>query len=99
MAACFVFLFMFITALFTIADEAASQETIKLNFSTMFPKGHLHSVLNQMYCDEIEKRTNGKVKITLFPGGTLTSAVKMYEGVVKGLSDLGMSCPLYVAGR
>lgn len=99
MAACFVFLFMFITALFTIADEAASQETIKLNFSTMFPKGHLHSVLNQMYCDEIEKRTNGKVKITLFPGGTLTSAVKCYEGVVKGLSDIGMSCPLYVAGR
>jgi len=98
-AACFVFIFMFMTALFTTVDATAAEETIKLNFSTMFPKGHLHSVLNQMYCDEIEKRTNGKVKITLFPGGTLTSAVKMYEGVVKGLSDLGMSCPLYVAGR
>jgi TRAP-type C4-dicarboxylate transport system substrate-binding protein len=78
---------------------AASKKTINLTFSTVFPMVHLQAKLNQYFCDEIEKRTHGRVKITLYPGGTLTSATKNFEGVAKGLSDLGMSCPLYVAGR
>jgi TRAP-type transport system periplasmic protein len=78
---------------------AASQKPINLTFSTVFPMVHLQAKLNQYFCDEIEKRTDGRVKITLYPGGTLTSATKNFEGVAKGLSDLGMSCPLYVAGR
>lgn len=84
---------------FMLVGEAASEEPIKLSFSTMFPRVHLQAALNELFCQEIEKRTNGKVKITIYPGGTLTSAPKCYEGVVKGLSDIGMSCPLYAAGR
>jgi TRAP-type transport system periplasmic protein len=98
-AACVVCLLMLMGGPLILVDDVNAEEPIKLSFSTMFPKGHLQAVLNQMYCDEIEKRTNGKVKITLYPGGTLTSAPKCYDGVVKGLSDIGMSCPLYVAGR
>ena len=48
---------------------------------------------------EIEKRTNGKVQVTVFPGGTLTPADKCYDGVVKGLSDVGMSVLSYTRGR
>jgi len=77
----------------------ASTEVIELNFSTMFPGTHLYGMINQKFCDVIKERTNGRVEITLFPGGSLTSAPKCYEGVVQGLSDIGMSCPLYVAGR
>jgi TRAP-type C4-dicarboxylate transport system substrate-binding protein len=48
---------------------------------------------------EIEKRTNGSVKINIFPGGTLTKANEVYDGVAKGISDLGMSCFAYTRGR
>jgi TRAP-type C4-dicarboxylate transport system substrate-binding protein len=98
--ACTLALLISITAWpFVPVSEGASQEPIKLNFSTMFPRVHLQGALNQLFCDEIAKRTNGRVKITLYPAGTLTSAPKCYDGVVKGLSDIGMSCPLYVGGR
>jgi TRAP-type C4-dicarboxylate transport system substrate-binding protein len=80
-------------------SEAVAQKPIKLSFSTMFPAVHLHGALNQKFCDEMKMRTNGRVEITLYPAGTLTSAPKCYDGVVKGLSDIGMSCPLYVGGR
>ncbi|MBN1846977.1 MAG: TRAP transporter substrate-binding protein [Deltaproteobacteria bacterium] len=95
-----IFFVMFgTTMVFVSKGEAASDKAIKLSFSNIFPRAHLQSELNQLFCDEIAKRTNGRVEITLYPAGTLTSAPKNFEGVVKGLSDIGMSCPLYVAGR
>jgi TRAP-type C4-dicarboxylate transport system substrate-binding protein len=48
---------------------------------------------------EIEKRTNGRVKISYFPGGTLTKPRVCYDGVVKGISDIGQSCFAYTRGR
>lgn len=99
--------FMFFTSLcfilclvcFPVKSQAASEKTIKLTFSTMFPLVHLQGSLNQYFCEQIAERTNGRVEITLYPGGTLTTAPKNFEGVVKGISDIGMSCPLYMAGR
>jgi TRAP-type C4-dicarboxylate transport system substrate-binding protein len=51
------------------------------------------------WAKEIEKRTGGKVQITMFPGGTLTPAPQCYDGVVKGLSDIGMSVFAYTRGK
>jgi TRAP-type C4-dicarboxylate transport system substrate-binding protein len=51
------------------------------------------------WAKEIERRTNGRIKITIFPGGTLTAADKCYDGVVKGISDIGMSVFAYTRGR
>jgi len=48
---------------------------------------------------EIEKRTNGRVKISYFPGGTLTKPRVCYDGVVKGISDIGLSVFAYTRGR
>src|SRR5574342_759195 len=67
----------------------------KLNYSIFFPAPHKNAVLSTEWAKEIEKRTNGKVQITVFPGGTLTPADKCYDGVVKGLSDIGFSVFAY----
>jgi TRAP-type C4-dicarboxylate transport system substrate-binding protein len=72
---------------------------VKLNYSNFFPAPHTNCILSVEWGKEIEKRTNGRVKITVFPGGTLTPADKCYDGVVKGISDLGMSVPSYTMGR
>jgi TRAP-type transport system periplasmic protein len=74
-------------------------DPIKLNYSIFFPAPHKNTVLATEWAQEIEKRTNGAVKITLFPGGTLTPADKCYDGVVNGLSDIGMSVMGYTRGR
>jgi len=77
----------------------AQTKEIKLNYSNFFPAPHKNSILATQWAQEIEKRTNGVVKITLFHGGTLTPADKCYDGVVKGLSDVGFSVLSYTLGR
>ncbi len=72
---------------------------IKLNYSVFFPAPHKNAVLATEWAKEIEKRTNGRVQITVFPGGTLTPADKCYDGVVKGISDIGFSVMAYTRGK
>ncbi len=72
---------------------------IKLNHSNLWPAPHKHSVLATEWAKEIEKRTNGRVVITVHHGGTLTPGDKCYDGVVRGISDIGMSVCGYTRGR
>jgi TRAP-type C4-dicarboxylate transport system substrate-binding protein len=74
-------------------------DKIQLRLTTMFPQTHLHTVLHQRLADEIKKRTNGQVEITVYPVGTLTAPDKIYDSVVKGIADIGNVPPVWVAVR
>ena len=87
----FVFGFVFLVS--------SAHAQIKLNYSIFFPAPHKHAVVATEWAKEIEKRTNGKVQITMFYGGTLTPADKCYDGVVKGISDIGFSVFAYTRGK
>jgi TRAP-type C4-dicarboxylate transport system substrate-binding protein len=84
------------TAMASVADAAKS---IHLTYSIFFPPTHGQCLAGMEWAKEIERLTEGKVKITVFPGGTLTKANQCYDGVVKGISDIGMSCFAYTRGR
>ena len=75
------------------------QETIELTYSIFFPPTHIQCITADNWAKEIEKRTDGRVKITMYPSGTLSKAPQVYEGVVSGISDIGMSCFAYTRGR
>jgi TRAP-type C4-dicarboxylate transport system substrate-binding protein len=96
-----VFLTAAVMYTFLCAGQGPVQaaDPVKLNYSIFFPAPHKNTVLATEWAAEIEKRTNGAVKITMFPGGTLTPADKCYDGVVKGISDIGMSVLGYTRGR
>jgi TRAP-type C4-dicarboxylate transport system substrate-binding protein len=80
--------------------EAAEQRApIELSYSIFFPPSHAQCKAGIAWAEEIQKRTNGAVKINIFPGGTLTNAKECYDGVVSGISDLGMSVFAYTRGR
>jgi TRAP-type C4-dicarboxylate transport system substrate-binding protein len=49
--------------------------------------------------NEIEKRTNGRVKITLFYSGQILGMVEVYQGVVKRIADIGTSRMAFTPGR
>ncbi|MCP4642178.1 MAG: TRAP transporter substrate-binding protein [bacterium] len=86
----------------TAATEPAPEpaaDPIKLSYSIFFPPTHIQCVTAIAWAEEIGKRTNGRVMIDVFPGGALTQAPKCYEGVVNGISDIGMSCFAYTRGR
>ena len=82
-----------------ILSPVRAAEPIKLKSANYLPTTHPMSTLGAWFCDEIKKRTNGRVEITYYPGGTLLSPVKMYDGVVTGITDMGMSHISYTRGR
>lgn len=96
----FIFVLCVSFCMLTIPNPAsAQQKEIKLNFSNFFPAPHQNSKIAEAWCREVEKRTNGKVKITYYPGGTLTPAGQTYDNVVKGIADIGESCFAYTRGK
>lgn len=99
MAKCFLVMFALSICLVGLPSISSAQKAISLNYSNFFPPQHKNSQLAEAWCKEIEKRTNGKVKITYFPGGTLTPAAQTYENVIKGIADIGFSVFGYTRGR
>ncbi len=80
-------------------EAAAPQQVYKFSYSIFFPPSHIQCKTAEEWAKEVEKRTGGRVVITTYPGGSLTKAPQCYEGVVNGISDLGMSCFAYTRGR
>jgi len=85
--------------LFVSSPALAADKVIKLRYSNFFPPPHKNSILSGDWAKEIEKRTNGRVKITYYPGGTLTPAPQTYDSVVKGIADIGQTVLAYCRGR
>ena len=98
-----IFLFFLIAiigiAFMTVGSFKAQAAPIKLTYSNFFPPTHIQSKLAESWCKEVEKRTNGKVKVEYYPGQTLTKAKQCYDGVVQGLSDVGFGVLAYTRGR
>ena len=97
--ACLIFIVVCIGSAFVALPPKALAQTIKLKFSCQLPATHVISKLSQAWCKEVEDRTKGRVKVQLFPGGTLTKPQDVYEGVIKGGSDMGQSLLSYSRDR
>ncbi|MGA1865002.1 MAG: TRAP transporter substrate-binding protein [bacterium] len=80
-------------------DKSEAPEVIELSYSIFFPPSHIQCKTAIDWAKEIETRTNSRVKITVYPAGALTKAPQCYDGVVNGISDIGMSCFAYTRGR
>lgn len=86
-------------ALSFAGSQASAQKPVELTYSIFFPSSHPQCQTAQAWATEIEKRTNGKAKIVMYPGESLTSATQCHEGVVNGVSDIGFSVCTYTRGR
>jgi TRAP-type transport system periplasmic protein len=93
------FWFFFTAAALVFWGTVVYAKPVTLNYSNFFPPTHVQSQLAQAWCDEVEKRTSGRVTVQYFPGQTLTKGTQNYDGVVSGLSDIGLSLFAYTRGR
>lgn len=78
---------------------SGAAEVIKLKAANYLPTTHKMSLLTDKFCQEIKKRTNGRVEITYYPGGTLLNPVQMFNGISTGIADIGVSHIQYTRGR
>lgn len=84
---------------FGFAPTPAPAASINLNYANFPPAPTFPCVQMERWKEEVEKRTDGKVSIKTFPGGTLLDAMNMMDGVIAGQADIGNLCMAYQPGR
>lgn len=97
-----LFLTIFLAGLLLVSissQSTAQQKVFTLNYANFFPAPSPHSQMIEAWGKDIEKKTNGRVKFTYYHGGTLAPAAQIYDSVVNGIADLGLSCFSYTRGK
>jgi TRAP-type C4-dicarboxylate transport system substrate-binding protein len=92
------FVFFAALVLGSVAPAPSAAE-MTLTYSNFFPPTHVQSQLAESWCKEVEKRTEGRIKVQYFAGQTLTKAKQTYDSVVDGIADVGLSVLAYTQGR
>ncbi len=99
MAMVFVCFFLVLSIFSAPVKATAEQEVIKLLFSSAWPPPP--NVIGQpvnWFMDELEKRSNGRVKFERHWGGSFTTGPETLEHLKTGAIDLGGMCFLYNPG-
>ena len=77
----------------------AASPVIRLKVAQYFAPASNQAIVLEEFCRELEKRTDGLVKVDYYPGQSLLSSTAMFDGIVKGIADIGYSHVFYTAGR
>ena len=76
----FFWIFIMVCGLLVFCSSLYAK-TVKLTYSNFFPPTHVQSKLAQSWCDEVKKRTDGKVVVEYYPGQTLTKGTQTRAGM------------------
>jgi TRAP-type C4-dicarboxylate transport system substrate-binding protein len=77
----------------------AAAKVITLRFAHFVPATTLEGKTMQDWANEVQKRTNGRVKINIYPGATLMPAGQIYDGITNEVADIGYGIFAYHRGR
>ena len=80
-------------------EPAPPEEVIELTMGHFAPPGHrVHWAKLAVFAERVEEATNGRVHITVYPGGTLTKPLDTYEDLLAGKMDIGWNVLNYSPG-
>jgi TRAP-type C4-dicarboxylate transport system substrate-binding protein len=82
-----------------IAPPIVNAAEINLTYAFFAPAGTFPGRQMTHWAEQVSKRTGGKVEVKTFPASTLLGAREMYDGVTKGVADIGLGAPSYDPGR
>lgn len=89
-----------LVGLIAFMPDAALAKTYKLNFASFTPpRAFIYTKGYVPWLKEIEKRTNERVKIKLFPSQSLVKARDSYDAVVNGIADISYGVHDWNPGR
>jgi TRAP-type mannitol/chloroaromatic compound transport system substrate-binding protein len=83
-----------------LARPAIAQTTIEWKMATSWPADLPGAgVSAQRICDLIATMSGGRMRVRLFPAGSLVPASEVFDAVASGTAQMGHSSPAYWAGR
>lgn len=86
-------------------DTAATGgETVTLKLSHQFPaatttEGDFRGQIAERFKAEVEKRSNGTIKVEIYPSSSLMKAKEQYDGLLSGAIDLSIYPLDYAGGK
>jgi len=91
--------FMFMLTFSPFDKAQAAPKVFKFKMANYFPPPSQQSKICEEFAAELEKRTEGRIKIQYFAGGSLLKAPGIYKGITAGITDMGYSHVEYTPGR
>jgi TRAP-type transport system periplasmic protein len=88
-----------IWSLLSITPALSLAANVTLKYANFFPPTHSQSKLAEAWCKAVEEKTEGRVKVEYYPGGSLLKDKQIYDGLADGIADIGFSVAAYTAGR
>jgi TRAP-type C4-dicarboxylate transport system substrate-binding protein len=88
-----------LASIFLFSQVQAQEKVLKLRYSNFNPPMAPMSKVVDAWCEEIAKRTQGRVQVRHYAGATLTPPMQTYDSVVKGVADIGQALLAYAPGR
>jgi TRAP-type C4-dicarboxylate transport system substrate-binding protein len=79
--------------------ENGKVESITLRYAHFMPQGIYISNFIEDFAAQVEESTGGRVKVDVYPAGTLLTPQNIYDGVLQGLADIGFGAPANEPGR
>ncbi len=87
---------LFITMfLFMLAPTVNAQKPVEINFGHIWPASSGQHELYTQWAKRVEEGTNGKVKITIYPGNTLCPPTEVWNGIKSGAVHIGSAFANY----
>jgi TRAP-type C4-dicarboxylate transport system substrate-binding protein len=87
---CLILTFAMLLLPTVCASAPAPVKPIKLSYSDYSPASNWWYKNGEAWMRRLEEKTNHRLKITCYPGGTLLSQFDTYDGVLKGVADIGL---------
>lgn len=92
------FLSLIIVSSLLFASKLSAQD-VSLKLAHFMPTMHVqHEEAFVPFVDNVEKYSDGKVQIKIYPGGQLGNPKNMVNSIKKGITDIGFVIPSYVPG-
>lgn len=85
-----IFLIILLLVNLSLASISLAQEKIVLKYGHVLPAGHSLHKIGEWVKEELNKRTNGRVELKIYPSSTLGSESEMIEGAKMGTIDICM---------
>lgn len=82
-----------------VTANAMAASTFKLKLAHGWsPKHHCHVILDK-WTKDVNQATDGRIQITIFPGGALSKANQLYDSTRMGVADLAWFLQGYTPGK
>ena len=83
-------LLLALSFLIWMGTSQAEAQVLRMKFAHFADEGHPGHLAAKMFAENVEKRTNGQIKIDIFPNNMLGSPPEQAEQVKMGTTDMGL---------